>query len=87
MGFMREPRMPTPAEALPGRQEKMPVLGTHFVHGIIDLSDGSFQHHFRRQSFDLGDNAMGRAGDDTPNAGAYGVIHDFLLSALWFAIS
>ncbi len=33
MGFTREPRMPTPAEALPGRDEKMPIPATHYVNG------------------------------------------------------
>ncbi|MFP6641253.1 MAG: peptide-methionine (S)-S-oxide reductase MsrA [Myxococcota bacterium] len=33
MAFMREPRMPTPDEAPPGREEKMPVAAVHYVNG------------------------------------------------------
>jgi peptide-methionine (S)-S-oxide reductase len=33
MGFGREPRMPTTDEALPGRDEAMPVADAHFVSG------------------------------------------------------
>ncbi len=34
MGFsFAEPKMPTPAEALPGRSERMPVAELHFVSG------------------------------------------------------
>ena len=33
MGFMREPRLPTPSEALPGREEEIPVPVSHYVNG------------------------------------------------------
>jgi peptide-methionine (S)-S-oxide reductase len=33
MAFLREPRMPTPEEALPGRAESVPVPSAHFVNG------------------------------------------------------
>ena len=33
MVFGREPRMPTPEEAAPGRDERMPVPEAHFVNG------------------------------------------------------
>ena len=33
MLLRREPKLPSPAEALAGREERMPVPGAHFVHG------------------------------------------------------
>lgn len=41
MAFMREPRLPTQEEALPGREEQMPVAARHYVSGAP--MEGSFE--------------------------------------------
>ena len=41
MAFVREPRLPAQAEALPGRAEKMPVPAVHYVTGAP--MEGAFE--------------------------------------------
>ena len=51
MAFLRAPRMPTPEEVLPGRDEPMPVASAHFVNG--HPLDGRFAG-FEQAMFALG---------------------------------
>jgi peptide-methionine (S)-S-oxide reductase len=79
--FGREPRMPEPSQALPGRPETMPVLGTHAVLGTPTappFPEGFELAHFgmgcfwgaERLFWDSGQvfsTAVGYAGGLTPN--------------------
>src|SRR4051794_28296244 len=78
---LRKPQMPTPDEALPGRDEPMPVAGTHTVLGTP--IQGPFPDGLRTAVFGLGcfwgaerkfweaegvyTTAVGYAGGYTPN--------------------
>ena len=81
MGIERKLRLPTAAEALPGRAEPMRVPGTHFVNGHPLM--GPFPSQYRQAVFGMGcfwgaerrfwqtpgvyTTAVGYAGGTTPN--------------------
>ena len=81
MGFTDKTRMPTPDQALPGREEPMPVAERHYVLGTP--LKGPFPENLRQAMFGLGcfwgaeklfwplpgvySTAVGYAGGYTPN--------------------
>ncbi len=81
MSFTDKTRMPTPDQALPGREEPMPVAERHYVLGTP--MKGPFPDHLRQAMFGLGcfwgaeklfwplpgvySTAVGYAGGYTPN--------------------
>ena len=86
MAFLRAPRMPTAAEILPGRDEKMPVAKAHFVNGhpLDDRFDGFEQALFALGCFwgaermywqepGVYSTAVGYAGGSTRNPSYYEV--------------
>lgn len=52
MYYQRKTRMPTAAEALPGRSQSMPVAAAHFVNG--NPLQGPYPPNLQRATFGLG---------------------------------